>query len=136
MNKYLVKIAEARFEPDLTANQMKQLGVLVGKYFPGNPKTGNYFKVDASMESWPSSWHNEEHPKGWFEWYENYCQGKRTADDDRQIKRWLSFKARHMAQLAKADPSLSNLSIQPRRRQALLHWGIAPGIPKENLDLK
>jgi hypothetical protein len=33
-----------------------------------------------------------------------------------------------MAQLAKADPTLVDLSIQPRRRQALLHWGIAPGI--------
>ena len=116
------------FTPDLTPDQMKRLGVLVGKYFEGNPREGNYFKTDASMSSWPESWHNEEHPLGWFQWYEGYAAGKRTPDDERQIKRWKSFKARHLAQLKKADPTLTNLSIQPRRRQALLHWGIAPGI--------
>lgn len=118
----------SKFQPDLTPEEMDRLGVLVGKYSEGDPRKGNFFKVDASMKEWPENWHNDQHPLGWYEWYKGYSQGKRTDDDERQIKRWISFKARHLAQLKKADPTLTDLSIQPRRRQALLHWGIAPGI--------
>jgi superfamily II DNA or RNA helicase len=109
---------------------MESIGVLThpgSKYFDGNPKA-NFYGVRASLDKWPETWHNEEHPKGWFQWYRGYAQGKRTPDDERQIKRWLSFKARHLAQLQKADPELTNLHIQPKRRQALLNWGIAPGL--------
>lgn len=135
-NKYLLKLSEDlsihdRFNPDLSPEDMMRLGVLEGKYTDRDPKQYNYFKVDASMKSWPSGWHNDEHPLGWFEWYKGYHSGKRTLDDGRQIKRWLSFKARHLGGLAKADPSLVDLSIQPKRRQALLNWGIAPGILKD-----
>lgn len=117
------------FRPDLTPEQMKQLGVLSGKYDDKDPKKANFFHVDASMKHWDPKWIDKKTaPMGWFEWYQGYASGKRTPDDDRQMKRWSSFKARHIAQLQKADPTLSDLSVQPRRRQALLHWGIAPGI--------
>lgn len=122
------------FKPDLTPEQMEMLGVLGHKgsqYSDADPKEHNFFKVKASMEAWPDKWHNPEHPKGWYEWYHGYVNGKRTSDDERQMKRWVSFKARHLAQLKKADPTLQDLSIQPRRRQALLNWGIAPGIKIE-----
>jgi len=121
------------FTPDLTPEQMARLGVLRHKgsqYGEGEAKD-NFFGVSASQATWPESWHNSEHPIGWYQWYQGYAQGKRTADDERQIKRWASFKARHLAQLRKADPTLSDLSVQPKRRQALLNWGIAPGINVE-----
>lgn len=123
---------EAKFKPDFTPEQMKALGVL---RHPGskynkeedNDPTKNFFGVRASLDAWPDKWHNPEHELGWFQWMQGYMAGKRTEDDERQIKRWLSFKARHLAQLKKADPTLENDAIQPRRRQALLNWGIAAG---------
>lgn len=117
-----------RFTPDLTPEQMVAIGTLAARYHDKDPKSSNFFGVTASMKEWPDSWHHPEHPLGWFQWYQGYAAGKRTEDDERQIKRWLSFKARHVAQLQKADPSLANLQVQPRRRQALLNWGIAPGV--------
>lgn len=116
------------FSPDLTPDQMRRLGVLGGVYDETNPRETNFFRTSASMKKWSDSWIDPSAPKGWYEWYQGYASGKRGPDDERQIKRWASFKARHLAQLQKADPTLSNLSIQPRRRQALLNWGIAPGI--------
>lgn len=142
MNKYLFKVAElnpellAKFQPDLTPEEMKRLGVLEGKYTDRDPKKYNFFKVDASMKEWPEEWYHESAPLGWMQWYEGWSQGKRTDDDERQIKRWISFRVRHLAQLQKADPTLKELSIQPRRRQALLNWGIAPGIDREALVKK
>lgn len=124
-----------RFKPDLTPEQMAAIGTLAARYHDKDPRNANFFGVTASMKEWPDSWHHPAHPMGWYQWYQGYAAGKRTEDDERQIKRWLSFKARHVAQLQKADPSLANLQIQPRRRQALLNWGIAPGVDvKKALD--
>jgi 8-oxo-dGTP pyrophosphatase MutT (NUDIX family) len=136
-NRFLDKVAselEDRFQPDLSPSEMRQLGVLAKQYFHKDPGEANYFHVDASMSEWPKKWIDPKTaPMGWFDWYQGYSAGKRTPDDERQIKRWISFKARHLAQLTKADPTLSDLSVQPRRRQALLNWGIAPGIDKSKL---
>lgn len=116
------------FSPDLTPDQMRALGVLHGVYDDQDPRSNNFFLTRASMKKWKDSWIDPSAPGGWYEWYQKYHSGVRSEDDERQIKRWRSFKARHLAQLERADPSLSNLYIQPKRRQALLNWGIAPGI--------
>lgn len=65
---------------------------------------------------------------GWYDWYKQYHAGARGPDDERQIRRWESFRARHIAQLEKADPGLTNLDVHRKRRQALLHWALAPGL--------
>lgn len=119
------------FNPDLTPQQMEALGVLSGIYNDKDPKAGNFFGVEASMKQWKEKWLHESAPMGWYEWYQGYASGKRGPDDERQMRRWYLFKARHLGQLAKADPGLTDLSVQPRRRQALLNWGIAPGIDVE-----
>lgn len=123
-----------RFKPDLTPEQMEALGVLATQYYGADPKKHNFFRVDASLKVWPKEWVTEAAPMGWFDWYKQYSSGVRTSDDEHQIKRWISFKARHLAQLLKADPSGEDFSVQPRRRQALLNWGIAPGDKNKYLE--
>jgi len=137
------------FKPDLTPKQMLKIGVFGGAYFIGvnnlipedmpeewlkgvklsesGEKEGdlNYFKLRASqpLSVWKKKgWINESHdPHGWFQWYCRYYLGRRIpGEDERQIKRWKSFK-RHLAQVAKNCRD-NDLSCRPKQRQALLHW--------------
>ena len=130
------------FKPELIPKQMLELGVFGGKYmtdckneFPkywfknaklspevNNPKL-NYFGVDASqpLSVWQKKgWINSQDPRGWFQWYCRYFMGRRTRDDERQIKRWKVMK-RHIAQIKK-NCKTRDLTCRRRQRQALLHW--------------
>ncbi|MGF1585997.1 MAG: hypothetical protein ACFCUM_11775 [Bacteroidales bacterium] len=130
------------FTPDLTPEEMLQMGVFGGKYmndcrneFPAswfekaklspekaNPKL-NYFKVNASkpLSYWiEKGWIRPQDPRGWFQWYCRYYMGRRSADDERQIKRWKAM-TRHIAQLRK-NCEKGDLNCRPVQRQALLHW--------------
>ena len=132
------------FAPDLTPKEMLALGVFGGKYmtdcqdeFPTawfthaklspehSDKALNYFGVHASqpLSVWRAKgWINEQHdPRGWFQWYCRYYQGRRLpGEDERQIKRWRAMK-RHVAQL-KASCKKGDAQCRPTQRQALLHW--------------
>ena len=133
---------DARFTPELTPKQMLALGVFGGKYmtdcrdeFPASwfknaklcpdrhdPRL-NFFGVNASqpLSMWRrKEWIHPQDPRGWFQWYCRYYQGRRTADDDRQIRRWLAVR-RHLAQLRK-HCRRGDLGCRRRQRQALLHW--------------
>ncbi|MFA7302719.1 MAG: hypothetical protein WC030_03150 [Candidatus Paceibacterota bacterium] len=136
---------DPHFKPDLTPKQMLALGVFGGVYmrdcvkeFPKDwftkakfQKKGSYehdaalnlFGVNASqpLAVWRAKgWIHPEDPRGWFQWYCRYYMGRRSADDDRQIKRWRAI-ARHIAQIKKhcrkGDPT-----CRPVQRQAVLHW--------------
>lgn len=98
-----------KFKPDFTPNKLRELGVLGNK---------GIIPMFASQKSWPSKWVNKQDPGGWGQWYLRYHAGRRTDDDARQIRRWASFKARHLAQFTK-NPT-------PRRAYALINWGIDP----------
>jgi hypothetical protein len=137
----------AEFKPELTPQQMLELGVFGGRYlrdcqkeFPkawfkrakllpmgikGHNKTLNFFKVDASssLKIWQKNdWLHPQDPRGWFQWYCRYYLGRRSEDDQRQIKRWKAI-SRHVAQIKKhCKPKC--LTCRPRQRQALLHWAI------------
>jgi len=96
------------FQPDLTPDALKSLGVYDQVY--GDAPS------EASMKEWPEHWINKQDPLGWLQWYDRYSGGRRTDDDDRQMKRWKSFKARHLAQYLKKPT--------PRRAAALRNWGV------------
>lgn len=131
------------FKPDLTPKQMLKLGVFGGLYFGDKPKEYpkdwfenaklspdgkrhkelNYFKINASqpLSVWrEKGWINKNDPRGWFEWYCRYFLGRRSSDDERQIKRWKAIR-RHMGAIAK-NCRAGDLFCRPRQRQAVLHW--------------
>lgn len=134
---------DKEFKPELTPKEMLELGVFGGKYMTDCknefPKTWfkkaklchefhdpnlNYFKVNASqsLSVWKKKgWIHPADPRGWFQWYCRYYQGRRIPDEDqRQIKRWKAMK-RHISQLKKRCPK-GQIKCSPRQRQALLHW--------------
>ena len=130
------------FEPELTPKELLALGVFGGKYmtdcraeFPaswfakaklcpeGHDASLNYFGVNASqpLSVWrKKGWIHPDDPRGWFQWYCRYYMGRRSLDDDRQIRRWRQM-ARHVAQIRKGCMP-RDLDCRRRQRQALLHW--------------
>ncbi len=130
------------FKPELTPKQMLELGVFGGKYmtdcrdeFPedwfANARLSpdrhdpdlNFFGINASkpLSYWQQKgWIYPEDPRGWFQWYCRYYLGRRSVDDERQIKRWKAMK-RHIAQIKK-HCTPGDLACRRKQRQALLHW--------------
>jgi hypothetical protein len=134
---------DPRFKPELTPKEMLKLGIFGGKYmtdcrdeFPADwfkdaklcaekhdPKL-NFFGVNASqpLSVWrKKGWIHPADPRGWFQWYCRYYQGRRMpGEDDRQIDRWRAIR-RHIAQIQK-NCAPRELSCRRRQRQAVLHW--------------
>jgi hypothetical protein len=136
---------DPRFRPSLTPKQMLALGVFGGVYmrdsqkeFPKDwftrakmqkegtrkrdPKL-NFFEVNASqpLSVWrEKGWIYKDDPRGWFQWYCRYYMGRRGADDERQIKRWVAMK-RHASQVVNSCRPL-DFNCHRKQRQALLHW--------------
>lgn len=131
------------FRPELTPQEMLQLGVFGGKYmtdcakeFPASwfekaklsPERAdaklNFFGVRASqpLSVWRAKgWIHEDDPRGWFQWYCRYYRGRRLPDEDaRQIKRWCNIR-RHVRQL-QANCEKGDIFCRKGQRQALLHW--------------
>lgn len=136
---------DPRFKPELTPKQMLALGVFGGRYMrdcrdefpadwfagarlhaegaPGHDKRLNCFGVDASqpLAVWRAKgWIRPQDPRGWFQWYCRYYMGRRSEDDDRQIRRWLAIR-RHFTQI-RANCAPGDLACRKRQRQAVLHW--------------
>lgn len=131
------------FKPELTPQEMLKLGVFGGLYMSDKPKEFpkswfvgakispdhkrhkelNYFGINASqpLSVWQAKgWIHPQDPRGWFQWYCRYYLGRRTDDDERQIKRWYMMR-RHVAQV-RNNCRAGDIFCRPRQRQALLHW--------------
>ena len=88
-------------------------------------------KCGSTLEMWEDSgWIIEQDPYGWFQWYCRYSMGRRSDDDERQIKRWLAlagpngrFRRRLMNEIIKKKKRYNDSSVSPVIRQVLLHWG-------------
>ena len=85
-------------------------------------------KCGTSLRFWENKgWINEQDPYGWFQWYCRYYYGRRSSDDSRQIKRWLSIVNRFKGILVKMikdkGTKFDDFSVSPKIRQILLHWG-------------
>ena len=133
---------DAEFTPDLTPQQMLELGVFGGAYFEGHideypsewfqhaklsdtpDRSLNYFEESASqpLHVWQQKgWIYKDDPRGWFQWYCRYYMGRRIPDEDRrQIKRWQAVR-RHIGQI-KAHCTPGDQLCRRRQRQAVLHW--------------
>jgi hypothetical protein len=130
------------FHPELTPQEMLELGVFGGKYmtdcgeeFPKewfqkaklchvkhDPEL-NFFNINASqpLSVWRmKGWLHNDDPRGWFQWYCRYFMGRRHEDDLRQINRWKAMK-RHVSQIMQ-NCFYMDLSCRRKQRQALLHW--------------
>ena len=134
------------FHPELTPRKMLELGVFGGKYmtdcraeFPASwfararlcpawrDPALNCFGVNASqsLAVWRRhGWIHPQDPRGWFQWYCRYYTGRRTADDERQIRRWAAA-ARHVAAIMQ-NCERGDLECRRRQRQAVLHWAYDP----------
>ncbi len=134
---------DPEFQPQLTPAQMLKLGIFCGKYLTDCRKefpeswfaraklaTGerdcslNFFGIKASqpLSVWRrKGWLHENDPRGWFQWYCRYFQGRRLPQEDaRQIGRWRAMR-RHIGQIRKHCRT-GDLECHRKQRQALLHW--------------
>ena len=100
---------------------------------PDYDKKVNKYKVKcgSSLTDWEKSgWMDKQDPYGWFQWYCRFYRGRRTDDDERQVKRWLAltgpngrFKKRLVNMIKDKGKTLNDESVSPVIRQTLQHWG-------------
>lgn len=131
------------FKPQLTPQEMLELGVFSGFYaadyraeFPeswfkkarislfGPDDSCNFYRVAASqpLSVWQGKgWIYPEDPLGWFQWYCRYYSGRRLPlEDQRQIRRWEAI-SRHAGAIRK-NCMPGDIGCRKKQRQALLHW--------------
>ena len=74
-----------------------------------------------------NEWVNRIDPHGWFQWCFRYWLGRKSGDDERQIKRWKGiasrFKGKLVEMIKDAGTKFNDYSISPKIRQILSHWG-------------
>lgn len=97
-----------------------------------NVKLNKYkVKSGSSLKDWEDKkWIKAQDPYGWVQWYCRFYSGRRSPDDERQIKRWKSFagengrfRKRLINMIFKKNTNYNDYSVSPVIRQGLLQWG-------------
>ena len=80
----------------------------------------NHFGVlsGTTLEYWEErGWIREQDPRGWVEWYVKFAEGRRSPDDERQVRRWQA--------IAGPTGRFSRRAVKsPAVKQTLLQWGV------------
>mmetsp|Transcript_4884 Transcript_4884/g.9545 ORF Transcript_4884/g.9545 Transcript_4884/m.9545 type:complete len:272 (-) Transcript_4884:193-1008(-) len=92
----------------------------------------NRFKVacGGSLGMWETSgWIAEIDPYGWFQWYCRFFLGRRSADDRRQVDRWMKgqgpkgrFRLQLLNKIIAAKANIDDVKVSPVLRQVAQHW--------------
>lgn len=88
-------------------------------------------KVGTTLQFWEDKkWIKSSHPYGWVQWYCDFYSGKRSADDERQIKRWVQtagpnsrFRKALINMIKRKGTTYNDFRVSPKIRQTLQHWG-------------
>ena len=85
-------------------NSWKEFDVLKNidqKYYNSDYYDVSVNKYSVKYIGWINNkgWINKQDPYGWFPWYFRYCLGRRSEDDERQIKRWKGIVNRFKGKL-------------------------------------
>lgn len=87
-------------------------------------------KVGTELGFWERKrWIKASHPYGWVHWYCDFYNGKRGADDERQVKRWAQtagprsrFRLALLNRIRRLRKRCDDYTVSPRVRQTLQHW--------------
>ena len=146
-NKKISKKLKKRIQPNSEKEKYENWfsaipdNYLIQKFENYDKKVNNYkVKCGSTLEQWEEkNWIKEQDPYGWVEWYCNFSLGRRSEDDERQIKRWLAFcgpKGRFRRQLInriyRKKGDFDDFGISPVVRQSLQHWGFM--LTKEDFE--
>lgn len=92
----------------------------------------NKYKVrmGGNLDMWESSgWISELDPYGWFQWYCRFYLGRRTSEDERQIKRWQNacgktgrFKITLIRKIINMKKKYNDYTVGASGRQGMQHW--------------
>jgi len=88
-------------------------------------------KCGGDLNMWESSgWIKKQDPYGWYHWYCRFYLGRRTEDDERQMKRWANctgakgrWKNNLIGKIFRGGKKFDDFKVSPVVRQILLHWG-------------
>ena len=115
-----------------TLKEFKDLEDINKRYYGSDHYDASLNKYGVKCGTLLRFWENKGwiigiDPYGWFQCYFRYWLGRRSKDDERQIKRWKGivnkFKGILIKMIKDADRKFDDYSISPKIRQILLHWG-------------
>jgi len=125
---------------ELPADWLEGLEVRLQVASPTYRKEVNHYKVDCGAKTdkkdafglhfWETSgWIAAQDPYGWFMWYCRFYQGRRSADDERQISRWSNaagprgrWRQNLVAKCLRDGRPFDDATVSPVVRQTLQHW--------------